>query len=68
MREASLYNYADYNTISFLHSDIGNLRHVLVQESLGLVRWFEDNFMKANPDKFQSLQARRLMTQSNISR
>ena len=28
---------------------------MLVKESLSLIRWFESNLMKANPDKFQAI-------------
>ena len=50
-----LYNYADDNTLSFIHKDLLNLKSVLEQESLILISWFDKNFMKANPDKFQAI-------------
>ena len=28
---------------------------MLVKESLSLIQWFENNLMKANPDKFQAI-------------
>lgn len=31
------------------------LRNVLTNDSLTLVKWFSDNQMQANPDKFQSI-------------
>ena len=49
-----LYNYADDNTLSYIHKDILHLKSVLEQESLLLIQWFDKNFMKANPDKFQA--------------
>ena len=50
-----LYNYADDNTLSFIHKDLLNLKSVLEQEILILISWFDKNFMKANPDKFQAI-------------
>ena len=31
------------------------LLQILVTEGLSLIQWFENNFMKANPDKFQAI-------------
>lgn len=50
-----MYNYADDNTISFIHCDLKLLKQVLEQETLLLIKWFENNFMQANPDKFQAI-------------
>ena len=50
-----LYNYADDNTLSFTHKDLTILKTVLEQESNNLISWFVQNFMKANPDKFQAI-------------
>ena len=50
-----LYNYADDNNLSFIHKDITILKSVLEQESNNLISWFFNNFMKANPDKFQAI-------------
>ena len=50
-----LYNYADDNTLAYIHKDLLHLKSVLEQESLLLIQWFDKNFMKANPDKFQAI-------------
>ena len=50
-----LYNYADDNTLSYIHKDLLHLKSVLEQESILLIQWFDKNFMKANPDKFQAI-------------
>ena len=50
-----LYNYADDNTLSYIHKDLLHLKSVLEQESLLLIQWFDKHFMKANPDKFQAI-------------
>ena len=52
-----IYNYADDNTVAYIHKDLNTLKLVLENESLNLISWFEDNFMKANPDKFQAICA-----------
>ena len=53
--QSFIYNYADDNTVSFIHKDLHILKNVLEQESLNLIKWFENNFMKANPEKFQAI-------------
>lgn len=50
-----LYNYADDNTLAYIHKDFNTLKTVLESESLNLISWFSENFMKANPDKFQAI-------------
>ena len=53
--QASLYNYADDNTLSFIHRNLETLKSVLEEQSLVLIKWFTNNFMKANPSKFQAI-------------
>ena len=50
-----LYNYADYNTLSFHSPDYDELISILQTESEILIDWFFSNQMKANPDKFQAV-------------
>ena len=62
-----LYNYADDNTLSFIHKDLLHLKSVLEQESQILISWFDQNLMKANPDKFQAICiGKKLMTTSSL--
>ena len=51
----SVSNYADDNTLRYAHSEYTVLKHVLESSSTKAVAWFDDNSMKANPSKFQSL-------------
>ena len=51
IKDRSLYNYADDNTVSYVHTDPLVLKNVLTNDSLTLVKWFSDNQMQANPDK-----------------
>ena len=55
IKDSSLYNYADDNTVSYVHTDPLFLKNVLTNDSLTLVKWFLDNQMQANPDKFQGI-------------
>ena len=55
VKQGVLYNYADDNTLSFIHKDIDVLKKVLEDESSILIQWFSNNLMKANPTKFQGI-------------
>ena len=50
-----LYNYADDNTLGFYHTDIDNLKSQLEDGSKITLDWFDENHMKANISKFQSI-------------
>ena len=52
---STIYNYADDNTVSFIHKDFNFLKSVLESDSLNIISWFKENYMKANPDKFQAI-------------
>ena len=53
IKHGTLYNYADDNTLSFIHKNLNILKEVLQGESILLINWFTENLMKENPDKFQ---------------
>ena len=56
MIQTCIYNNADDNTVSFIHKDLHILKNVLEQESMNLnIKWLNNNFMKANPEKFQAI-------------
>ncbi len=48
-----LYNYADDNTLSKSDKDVKVLEYKLGIASQTAIKWFKDNFMKANASKFQ---------------
>ena len=50
-----LYNYADDNTLGFYHTDIDILKSQLEDGSKITLDWFDENHMKANISKFQSI-------------
>ena len=55
IKNSKLYNYADDNTVSAADRVLSKLIANLAEDSLMLIRWFADNHMKANPDKFQAI-------------
>jgi retron-type reverse transcriptase len=55
VKNESLYNYADDNTLSFCSPEFDLLISTLKSESKILIEWFRVNKMQANPDTFQVL-------------
>ena len=55
IKDSSLCNYADDNTLSFGSPDFDLLISTLESDSNHLIEWFKINKMQANPDKFQVL-------------
>ena len=57
INQGVIYNYADANTLSFIHTNTDDLKKVLEEESCYLIDccFFFINFMKANPTKFQAI-------------
>ena len=54
-KHCDLYNYADDNTLSFHDKDIWRVKsHLETAANIG-IKWFEENDMKANPEKFQAM-------------
>lgn len=51
----TLYNYADDNTASYANKNLSTMKSVLENESNNLLKWFNDNQMQANPEKFQAI-------------
>ncbi|XP_053407930.1 uncharacterized protein LOC123547654 [Mercenaria mercenaria] len=55
IKNATVYNYADDNTLSHCDSNVSTLKTVLENESVILINWFKNNLMQAYPDKFQAI-------------
>ena len=55
IKEATLYNYADENTLAFFSRSLFDLITVLEKESINALDWLEQNEMIANPNKFHAL-------------
>jgi hypothetical protein len=50
-----VYNYADDNTLSYSHSDPDIIKLRLEEATNIAIKWFDENYMKANPSKFQAI-------------
>ena len=50
---AKLFNYADDNTLNAVGTTVDQVRDILTVDTELSIKWFEQNIMKANPDKFQ---------------
>ena len=55
IKDSSLYNYADDNTLAYAGFNIEKLIATLKNDSLILIDLLTVNQMKANPDKFQAI-------------
>jgi hypothetical protein len=55
VKDSTIYNYADDNTVSSCDNDIDVVTQTLENDSMKLINWFSLNLMKANPDKFQAI-------------
>ena len=67
IKSCKLYNYADDNNVSAADHDLSNLVFNLVEDSLRLIKWFAENHMKANPDKFQAIAVGKHNMDENIT-
>ena len=52
---ASLFNYADDNTLGAQGKNQQVVKEILIAESKNAVDWFNNNSMEANPSKFQCM-------------
>ena len=52
---ADLHNFADDNTVSAFSKDLQELIKILEDASECTIKWFTNNCMILNPDKFQSI-------------
>ena len=55
LKLSDLFNFADDNTISTITDNIDHLLLTLKHDSELAVKWFTDNQMIVNPDKFQAM-------------
>ena len=54
IRQATMYNYADDNTLAFFSKSLPDLVKVLENEADRALSWLEQNEMIANPNKFHA--------------
>ncbi len=55
IKQATMYNYADDNTLAYFSRSLPDLVKVLEKEAGNALIWLEQNEMIANPDKFHAL-------------
>ena len=55
MALASLYNFADDNTLSVFATTVSRLIKILESESEVVIDWFKKNKMVVSPDKCQAI-------------
>ena len=55
IEKCNLYNYADDNFLSYVSKSSTELLDSLTLDGKISIKWFQENVMKANPDKFQFL-------------
>ncbi len=53
--EELLSNYADDSNLCVIRDEVQEVKAVLENETVKALKWFEENHMKANPDKFQCI-------------
>ena len=59
IKEVTLYNYADDNTLSYFSNAMLDLVRILEKETNVALTWLDRNEMIANPDKFNALLVRK---------
>ena len=55
IRKASIYNFADDNTLSSFAKSVTLLVEILIAESQSAIKWFSENKIFVPPDKFKSI-------------
>ena len=55
IRKASGHNFADDNTLSSFGKSVMLLVEILMTESQNVIKWFSENKMIVNLDKFKSI-------------
>ncbi len=53
IEKCELLNYADDNTLSYVANTVDLLLDALKSDTIHALEWFDNNFMQANPNKFQ---------------
>ena len=50
---ADIFNYADDNTLSISNNSLELVIELLIKDTKNTMQWFLENYMQANPEKFQ---------------
>ena len=62
MKQATLHNYADDNTLAYFSETIPDLVKTLEKETGVALSWLENNEMIANPEKFHAILLKKNQT------
>ena len=65
IKQATLYNYADDNTLTYFSKSMPDLVNILEKETGIALSWLEQNEMIANPEKFHALLLRKNQTNTS---
>ena len=65
IKQASLYNYADDNTLACFSRSLPKLVEVLEEEAGNALSWLDQNEMIANPNKFHALFVKKDQTDTS---
>ena len=65
IKQATLYNYADDNTLAYFSRTLPNLVRVLEEEAGVALEWLKENHMIANPSKFHALLIKKDQTKTS---
>ncbi len=58
-----LAKYADDNTLDHIASTIETVLSALQKDTTNAIKWFEENYMQANPIKFQFIFMKKYTSQ-----
>jgi len=64
--KSQIYNYADDNTLCLIGDNINELRINLERDATKAVKWFKENQMQANPEKFQTMLVSRIESDFSV--
>ena len=63
IKQATLYNYADDNTLACFSGSSPEVDKVLEEEAGNILSWLDQNEMTANPNKFHALFVKKKIRQ-----
>ena len=55
LQNFTMFNYADDNSLSHEHDNFDTSKEEIENDGENVTDWFQDNGMKANPDKYQGI-------------
>ena len=67
LKKSQLYNFADDNTISAEANSTDDLLKILKENQESPVKWFRENNMIVNPDKFKAIVLQKGNKNNNIN-